>query len=48
MQALLAAVAASQPAMDDFVSVQAGTLPIPEFFSEENVGRIMAGGSVPA
>ena len=30
--------------MDDFVSVQAGTLPIPEFFSPENVGRIMAAG----
>ena len=41
-QRLLAAVAGSQPAMDDFVSVQAGTLPIPEFFSPDNVGRIMA------
>jgi hypothetical protein len=28
--------------MDDFVSVQAGTMPIPEFFSPENIGRIMA------
>ena len=41
-QQLLAAVAGSQAAMDDFVSVQAGTLPIPEFFDPENVGRIMA------
>ena len=41
-QQLLGAVAGSQEAMDDFVSVQAGTLPIPEFFSPENVGRIMA------
>ena len=36
------AVAGNQQAMDDFVSVQAGTLPIPEFFSPDNVGRIMA------
>jgi flavin-dependent dehydrogenase len=42
-QQLLAAVAQDQLAMDDFVSVQAGTLTIPEFFSDENVGRIMAG-----
>jgi 2-polyprenyl-6-methoxyphenol hydroxylase-like FAD-dependent oxidoreductase len=43
MQQLLAAVAGSQEAMDDFVSVQAGTLPIPSFFSPENIGRIMSG-----
>jgi 2-polyprenyl-6-methoxyphenol hydroxylase-like FAD-dependent oxidoreductase len=47
MQQLLAAVAGNRQAMDDFVSVQAGTLPIPEFFSEENVGRIMAGQGAP-
>ncbi len=41
-QQLLAAVARSQDAMDDFVSMQAGTLPIPEFFSPENIGRIVA------
>lgn len=41
-QALLGAVAGHQQAMDDFVSVQAGTLPIPEFFSPDNIGRIMA------
>ena len=40
-QQLLAAVAGNQRAMDDFVSVQAGTLPISEFFSPDNVGRIM-------
>jgi hypothetical protein len=28
--------------MNDFVSVQAGTLPIPEFFDPDNVGRIIA------
>jgi 2-polyprenyl-6-methoxyphenol hydroxylase-like FAD-dependent oxidoreductase len=48
MQQLLAAVAASQPTMDDFVSVQAGTLPIPAFFSDENVGRLMVGQGGPA
>jgi flavin-dependent dehydrogenase len=42
MQHLLAAVATDQRAMDDFVSVQAGTLPVPEFFAEENIGRILA------
>jgi flavin-dependent dehydrogenase len=47
-QQLLGAVAGNQRAMDDFVSVQAGTLPIPEFFSPENVGRIMAERGAPA
>jgi 2-polyprenyl-6-methoxyphenol hydroxylase-like FAD-dependent oxidoreductase len=42
MQQLLGAVAGNQEAMDDFVSVQAGTLPIPVFFSPENIGRILA------
>jgi 2-polyprenyl-6-methoxyphenol hydroxylase-like FAD-dependent oxidoreductase len=42
-QQLLGAVARSQEAMDDFASVQAGTLPIPEFFDPANVGRIMSG-----
>jgi 2-polyprenyl-6-methoxyphenol hydroxylase-like FAD-dependent oxidoreductase len=42
-QQLLAAVATRPDAMNDFVSVQAGTLPIPEFFSPENLGRIMGG-----
>jgi 2-polyprenyl-6-methoxyphenol hydroxylase-like FAD-dependent oxidoreductase len=41
-QQLLAAVAGNEAAMDDFVSVQAGTLPIPQFFDPENVGRILA------
>ena len=34
-QQLLGAVAGNQQAMDDFVSVQAGTMPIPEFFSPD-------------
>ena len=42
MQALMAAIEGDQEAMDGFVSVQAATLPAPEFFSPENVGRIMA------
>lgn len=34
--------------MDDFVTVQAGTLAIPEFFSPENIGRILAALDQPA
>jgi 2-polyprenyl-6-methoxyphenol hydroxylase-like FAD-dependent oxidoreductase len=40
-QQLLAAVAGDPDAMADFVSVQAGTLPVQEFFAPENVGRIL-------
>jgi flavin-dependent dehydrogenase len=47
-QRLLGAVAADQQAMGDFVSVQAGTLPIPEFFDPGNVGRILSGADRPA
>jgi 2-polyprenyl-6-methoxyphenol hydroxylase-like FAD-dependent oxidoreductase len=46
-QQLLAAVAGNPQAMDDFVSVQAGTLPIPAFFNPENMGRIMATHGAP-
>jgi 2-polyprenyl-6-methoxyphenol hydroxylase-like FAD-dependent oxidoreductase len=42
MQQLIAAMRGNQTAMDGFVSVQADTLPAPEFFSPANVGRIMA------
>jgi 2-polyprenyl-6-methoxyphenol hydroxylase-like FAD-dependent oxidoreductase len=42
MQQLIAAMHGHQQAMDGFVSVQADTLPAPEFFSPANVGRIMA------
>src|SRR5680860_831363 len=42
MQALFGAMQGNQDAMDDFVSVMAATLPAPEFFAPENVGRIMA------
>jgi 2-polyprenyl-6-methoxyphenol hydroxylase-like FAD-dependent oxidoreductase len=43
-QQLLAAVAADRRATDDFVSVQAGTLPIPVFFDPGNVARILGAG----
>ena len=42
MQQLFGALQGNQSAMDDFVSVMAGTLPVPEFFGPENIGRIMA------
>jgi flavin-dependent dehydrogenase len=42
MQQLIGAMHGNQAAMDGFVSVQASTLPAPEFFAPENVGRIMA------
>lgn len=43
LQHVLAAVHGNQPAMDDFARVVAGMLSPAEFFSEENVGLIMAG-----
>ena len=46
-QQLLAAIAGKPQAMGDFVSVQAGTLPIPAFFNPENIGRIMATHGAP-
>jgi 2-polyprenyl-6-methoxyphenol hydroxylase-like FAD-dependent oxidoreductase len=46
MQALFAAMQGNQDAMDGFISVMAGTLPPPEFFAPENLGRIMAGAAV--
>ena len=42
MQQLLGAMHGNQEAMDGFVSVQAATLPAPEFFAPDNVGKIMA------
>jgi len=47
MQQLLGAVYGNQEAMDDFVSMTAGTLPAPEFFAPENIGRIMSGAAAP-
>jgi 2-polyprenyl-6-methoxyphenol hydroxylase-like FAD-dependent oxidoreductase len=42
MQQLLGAMHGNQEAMNEFVSVQAATLPAPEFFAPQNVSRIMA------
>lgn len=42
LQNLLGAIHGNKDAMDAFVSVQASTLPAPEFFNPENVGRMMA------
>jgi 2-polyprenyl-6-methoxyphenol hydroxylase-like FAD-dependent oxidoreductase len=42
MQHLLGALIGNQDAINDFVSVQAATMPVPEFFDPENIGRIMA------
>jgi 2-polyprenyl-6-methoxyphenol hydroxylase-like FAD-dependent oxidoreductase len=42
LQQLLAAMPGNQEATDGFVSVQASTLPAPEFFERRNVARIMA------
>jgi flavin-dependent dehydrogenase len=41
LQQLIGAMQGNQEAQDGFVSVQAATLPAPEFFAPENVGRIM-------
>jgi flavin-dependent dehydrogenase len=45
LQQLLGAAARSGTAMDDFVSVVAGTLSPVEFFDPANVGRVMAAGA---
>jgi flavin-dependent dehydrogenase len=42
MLRLFGAIHGNQEATDDFVSVMAGTLPVPDFFAPDNVGRIMA------
>ncbi len=42
MRELLAALPGNQEAMTGFVSVIAGTVPVPEFFAPSNVQRIMA------
>jgi flavin-dependent dehydrogenase len=41
MQQLLQAISGHQEAMNDFISVQAGTLRAEEFFAPENVGRML-------
>ena len=46
MQQLMGAVHGNQEAMDDFVSVIAGTVSPEEFFAPENVSRLMSAGAV--
>jgi hypothetical protein len=40
--ALLAAVHGNQAATDDFVSMIAGTVPVPQFFAPENTAAILS------
>jgi 2-polyprenyl-6-methoxyphenol hydroxylase-like FAD-dependent oxidoreductase len=47
LQQVLGAAHGNQEAMDDFVSVAAGTLSPATFFAPENVGRIMSAPAVP-
>jgi 2-polyprenyl-6-methoxyphenol hydroxylase-like FAD-dependent oxidoreductase len=42
LQRLLGAIQGNQPAIDDFVRVTAGAMSPAEFFSDENVGRMLA------
>ena len=45
---LLAAMPGNQEAMDGFAGVIAGTVPVPAFFAEEHVRRILGEAAVPA
>lgn len=40
---LLSAVASDAGASEDFVSMLAGTMPVPEFFAPANLERVLAG-----
>jgi 2-polyprenyl-6-methoxyphenol hydroxylase-like FAD-dependent oxidoreductase len=44
-QYLMSALRGNQAETNRYFGVVAGTVPIPEFFSPENIGRIIAGGS---
>jgi flavin-dependent dehydrogenase len=46
MQQLIGAMQGNQTAQDGFISVQAATMPAPEFFAPENIGKIMAAAGV--
>lgn len=49
MQHLFSALSGNQVETNRFLGTIAGSVPIPEFFSPENIGQILAGGnSVPA
>jgi hypothetical protein len=45
LQQLLAAMAGNQPAMDDFARMNAGVTSPAQFFSQQNVARILAAAS---
>jgi 2-polyprenyl-6-methoxyphenol hydroxylase-like FAD-dependent oxidoreductase len=47
MRQLLDAMHGNQEAMDSFVSMMAGTIPVTKFFASHNVGRIMATAGAP-
>jgi hypothetical protein len=47
MQQLLGAMYGNQAAMDDFVSVNAGTLSPEVFFSPEYIGRTFGAAAIP-
>jgi flavin-dependent dehydrogenase len=46
LQQLIGAMQGNQEAQDQFVSVQAATMPAPQFFAPENVGRIIGAAGV--
>jgi flavin-dependent dehydrogenase len=48
LQQLLGAIQGDQEAVDDFISVQAATLPPQAFFAPENIGRLMGAAGVAA
>jgi flavin-dependent dehydrogenase len=48
MQQLFAALRRNPKETDRFMGVMAGTVPVPEFFAPENLGRIMAAAQAPA
>ena len=47
-QEFFAALCHDQEQTDRFFGTIAGTVPIPEFFSPANIGRIMASSAAPA
>jgi 2-polyprenyl-6-methoxyphenol hydroxylase-like FAD-dependent oxidoreductase len=48
MQQLLGAIAGHQNAMDEFASMFAGTLPVPEFFSPAHIRSLTGAGTKPS
>jgi hypothetical protein len=48
MQHLLTALRGNQEQIDRFLGTVVGTVPIPEFFAPENLGRIIGGAQAAA